>query len=42
LGSWLFEQFDVQIPADPILVNIITAFIGSVILLMVLRSFRRA
>jgi uncharacterized membrane protein YeaQ/YmgE (transglycosylase-associated protein family) len=42
LGDWVFDQLNITIAADPLLVSIITAFVGAVILLLLLRGLRRA
>jgi uncharacterized membrane protein YeaQ/YmgE (transglycosylase-associated protein family) len=42
LGDWLFNQMNITIAVDPLLAHIITAFVGAVILLIVLRSLSRA
>jgi uncharacterized membrane protein YeaQ/YmgE (transglycosylase-associated protein family) len=42
LGNWLFTQLHIRIAANPFLVSIITAFVGSVILLFLFRGIRRA
>ncbi len=42
LGNWLFAQLHIRIAANSLLVSIITAFVGSVILLLLLRGIRRA
>jgi uncharacterized membrane protein YeaQ/YmgE (transglycosylase-associated protein family) len=41
LGSWLFGVLGVQVPFSGIGSTIFVAFIGAVVLLLVLRVFRR-
>ncbi len=41
LGSWLFRVLGITIAANPFLVSIITAFVGAVILLLLLRGLMR-
>ncbi len=41
IGDWLFGQWKIVIPASPLIANIITAFIGAVLLLFFLRILRR-
>lgn len=40
LGSWLFRVLQVRNPVDGVLGSILVAFIGAVVLLLVLRAFR--
>ncbi len=42
LGNWLFSLLNIRIPASPLIVSIVTAFVGSVILMLFLRGIRRA
>jgi uncharacterized membrane protein YeaQ/YmgE (transglycosylase-associated protein family) len=42
IGDWLFDQWNITIPASPLIVNILNAFVGAVLLLFLLRIFRRA
>jgi uncharacterized membrane protein YeaQ/YmgE (transglycosylase-associated protein family) len=41
IGSWLLGQLGVAVPGGPILASIITATIGAVVLLLIIRLVRR-
>ena len=41
IGTWLFGQLNINIRANEIIVTVIEAFVGAVILLLVLRLVRR-
>ena len=41
IGGWLFGQLNINIRANAIIVTVIEAFVGAVILLLILRGVRR-
>ncbi len=42
LGSWLFRELNIRVPFSGLGGTIFVAFIGAVVLLLVLRIFRRS
>ncbi len=41
IGGWLFQQFNISVNlGNPLLTNIVTAFVGAVVLLIILRAVR--
>lgn len=42
VGGWLFGFFNIAIPAPPIVATIISATIGAIVLLLIVRVLKRA
>jgi uncharacterized membrane protein YeaQ/YmgE (transglycosylase-associated protein family) len=41
IGGWLFRQLNIQLGLSGLVGDIVTAFVGAVVLLFVIRIFRR-